>query len=145
MAQRDWSDAASFLNFRFGREKKRRHKRGAARAKRRTWSFEPLEVRTLLAIDLAARFEFADTATGGSTQSSLQVGHDYFLRMYVRDIRADPSGVLEAYYNISFNTSVPANVASFTGGTINHGSFGGDPSGTASGGSLTDAGGLDSD
>ena len=94
--------------------RKRARRRPGRNSSNRRLQFEPLESRQLLAGDLAARFEFADL--GGNVLPSLQVGQEFQLRLYVQDIRSDPQGVFQAYFDVNYPSSlVSAN------GTISHG------------------------
>ncbi len=111
-----------------------------AAARRRIPLCETLETRRALAIDLEARFEFATPA--GSPVTSLQVGSDFLLRTYVRDVRAIPGGVKQAYFDITYSTSV----ATVTGAIDHSDFFSGGPQGqTATPGLIDDVGGRDPD
>lgn len=82
--------------------------------RRQLW-FESLENRRLLAIDVAARFEFVDLT--GRPLTSLQAGGDYALRMYISDVRSAASGIKQAYFDVSYPTSLIT-----VNGSIDHGS-----------------------
>ena len=71
----------------------------------RRLQFEPLESRTLLAVDVLVRFEFVD-AVSGSTLDSLRVGEDVELQAYVQDIRSPAGGLFKAYFDVEYNASL---------------------------------------
>jgi hypothetical protein len=85
----------SNLSSNASRPAERHSTRGSALRGRRLL-FESLEARQLLAGDLAARFEFANAA--GNVVSSLSVGQDFELRLYVQDIRAVPTRGLSSLF-----------------------------------------------
>jgi hypothetical protein len=117
-------------------------RRAVQRSRGRRLLFESLETRQLLAGDLAARFEFANAS--GNVVSSLSVGQDFELRLYVQDIRAVPTGIFQAYFDVSYPASLTTPI-----GNIVHGakfSFAGSTSGTAATPGLIDeVGGINTD
>lgn len=123
-----------------GRDRRRRSGRSAASPRRRTLILESLEARTPLAVDLAARFEFTDLA--GTPLSTVQLGADFELRMYVRDNRGSPGGIKQTYFDVSYPSSLVS-----VNGAIDHGvSFTSAPAGDASVvGLLDEVGGRDPD
>ena len=111
-------------------------------ASRRKLVFEPLEARQLLAADLLARFEFADS--GGTPVTSLQAGQDFLLRLYIQDVRSVPQGTFQAFFDVNYNASLVSAV-----GPITHGSAY-NAAGTISGdlsvsGLIDEVGGQDTD
>ena len=111
-------------------------------ATRRRLSFEALEARQLLAADLLARFEFTDS--GGTPLAGLQTGQDFLLRLYIQDIRSNPQGVFQAFFDVNYNASLVSAV-----GPITHGPAYSAP-GTTSGdlsvsGLIDEIGGQDTD
>jgi hypothetical protein len=95
-----------------------------------------LESRALLTT-VAVQFQYFNS--GGTQQvSSLTAGQDYLLKAFVQDVRSSPAGVEEGWLDLSFNSSLIS-----VNGAITHGADfnGGNASGTAAAGSLTDVGG----
>ncbi len=104
--------------------------------------FEALESRQLLAADLVARFEFGNA--GGGAVSSLNVGQDFELRLFIQDVRAVPRGVFQAYFDVSY----PAELAAVTGPIVHGADY--SAAGTVSGdtttpGLIDEVGGRDTD
>lgn len=94
----------------------------------------------MLAGDMTVRFAFADLA--GSPADSLMEGNDYNLVVYVRDSRAAPTGVRQAYLDINYDTSRMSVRGSVESGVA----YQQDASGSsATSGLIDEAGGADSD
>ena len=98
-----------------GKRRNRRHavrpRRSASfgRPKRRTLKYEALEDRRLLAtVQVSA--EFIDESSQASVDS-LYFDQDFQLQVYVEDIRDDPGGLFQAYFDVEF---IPT-LASVTG------------------------------
>ncbi|MGH7138046.1 MAG: hypothetical protein ACREHD_20030, partial [Pirellulales bacterium] len=105
------------------------------RAKPRALSLDALESRILLTASLNVFFQI-DAPT---PVSSLSVGEDFTLKVFVQDARSNPTGVNQAYFDLAYNSSI----AEVTGPVVNGADFdvtatGGD----STPGQITDAGGL---
>ena len=101
-----------------------------------------MEGRRLLTADLLARFEFTNVV--GETQSSLQVGQDYQLKLYVQDNRDTPQGVFQAYFDVEYDASLLSTIGAISFGPAFSatGLTFGD---TSTNGLIDDAGGRDTD
>ena len=103
--------------------------------------FEPLESRRVLTIDLQVRYEFADT--DGQAVDTLHVGDEFLLRAYVQDIRDNPSGIFQAFFDVGYSASLISTTSQQIthGVTFNQGTFGS----LATAGLIDDVGGVDTD
>lgn len=77
----------------------------------RRLAIDPLECRVLLAADMNVRFE----VDAPGPVSTLSVDQDFTLKVFVQDVRATPRGILQAYFNLTYDT----NVAAVTGPVVN--------------------------
>ena len=89
----------------------RRRARGAAPRGNvlRLLGYEALEQRLALAGDALACvfFEFADVAAPSTPLSSLNVGRDYLMRVFVQDNRGqDADGIFQAYFDMTYSASL---------------------------------------
>ena len=141
MGTRNSSRSCRSLAARFSTGSSTRRRRGGLLAKHfaRKLAIESLEGRMLLSADLRVRFEYVDAAQ--TPVASLQAGHDYTLRAYVEDMRSAATGVKQAYFNLSYDSTLA---------TFNNPVTAGDdynllPSGSASAGLIADVGGEDTD
>ena len=64
-------------------------------------AFERLEDRVLLASDMTVRFDVMDLT--GNPVDFMVVGNNYDLAAYVQDTRDTPTGVSQAYFDVSFD------------------------------------------
>jgi hypothetical protein len=111
-------------------------------ARRRRLVHEPLEARDLLAFgDVVMDYKFVNS--GGTPVTSLQVGQDFTLQVYVRDGQAVPEGVLRAYLDFTYPAALATVQGPIThGANFNLSTEGGDAS---TPGLIDEVGGLDSD
>ncbi|MFM9116717.1 MAG: hypothetical protein ACKOU6_11215 [Planctomycetota bacterium] len=102
---------------------------------------EALESRQMMATDLQVRFEFADTS--GTPVTALDVGNNYLLNVFVKDVRPSAVGVSQAYFDIAYNSSLlaPAGAIVHTGTQFQAATSGS----TATSGLIDEAGGSDTD
>jgi len=120
---------------------RRKRSLGTRPASRRL-RYERLEGRELLNADpyfVRVRFDFTNEA--GTSLTSLSVGDEFFLNVYIQDPRLFPEGVLKAYFNLGFDETK----ASGNGALVHGPDYLTDYSGTIVAGSIEDAGGIDTD
>ena len=115
-------------------------RRSLRRRHSRRLATERLECRRLLVGDLQVRFAFLES--DGGEADSLLVGESYILRAHVQDIRTGPTGVSQAYFDVSYD----ADLISTTGSVAVDAAYRLNQSGDASTPGLIDeAGGIDAD
>lgn len=78
---------------------------------------ESLEDRMLLAADLQVRFAFLNQFD--APIGAIEVGNDFVLQAYVKDLRATALGVNRAYFDVSFGSTL---AAVRSGGAVSQGS-----------------------
>ena len=96
----------------------------------------------LLAADVAARFAYTDVT--GNPLQTLQAGQDFLLQMYVRDNRATPQGVFQAYFDLNYDPALASINGSLTHGTA-YAALGTTSGDTSVSGLINEVGGGDTD
>ncbi len=99
--------------------------------------FELLEHRRLLTANVAETLQLVNSA--GNPVSSVTVGQDFTLNVYVQDIETKPVGIQQAYFNVTYSSSLAS-----VNGALTHGlEYEQREDGTTStAGSILDAGGY---
>ncbi len=114
--------------------------RPSTRQHARPLRHEVLEDRMLLAGDMTVRFAFADLS--GSPSDNLMAGSDYNLLVYVRDSRSAPTGVRQAYFDVTYDSARISVTGAVESGTAYQLDSSGD---TTTAGLIDEVGGADSD
>jgi len=113
--------------------------------------FESLERRELLA-DMAVHFKFTEYA-GAAPQpdwnapslASLSVGDQFWMELWIEDIRSTPNGVFEAFFDVGYNSNLLSATGVIEhGDAYNSGKSPPDPL-VPSGGQILKTGGVDRD